>query len=27
MPYGLPKMNDCNIAMIEQWIKNGALND
>ena len=27
MPYGLPKMNDCNISMIEQWIKNGALND
>lgn len=27
MPYGLPKMNECNISMIEEWIKNGALND
>lgn len=27
MPYGLPKLSDCNISVIEEWIKNGANND
>lgn len=27
MPYGLSKMSDCNISVIEEWVKNGALND
>ena len=27
MPYGLPKLSDCNIAVIEEWVKNGALED
>ncbi len=27
MPYALPKISDCSISMIEEWIKNGALNN
>ena len=27
MPYGLAKMSDCNISVIEEWVKNGALDD
>lgn len=27
MPYAQLKMSDCNIAIIEEWVKNGALND
>lgn len=27
MPYGLAKMSDCNISVIEEWVSNGALDD
>jgi len=27
MPYGLPKLSDCNISVIEEWVSNGALDD
>lgn len=27
MPYGQPKMSDCNIKLLEEWIMNGALDN
>ena len=27
MPYVLPKLSNCNISIIEEWVSNGALND
>jgi len=27
MPYVLPKLSNCNISIIEEWVSNGALSD